>query len=214
MQIWLTILSFFVYGSGSTIESSTVSFGVIRNTSLKIPQGNTTTVNGTCETCVCALVSNPSLFSFNCFENNLTCEMYSKADQDQPCSLLDFVTSAFYFLSLPTSKLTTVATRECLESGYFYCDGCFFSSHVDPVDSTGISLDLRLDLSRLVNDLHWHTDGWCKLLVNIHHRLRIVSLAAIGKEPICEHFLSPAEAVQSIVDVRGVDLSDEQRQWN
>ena len=109
------------------IESSTVPFGVIRNISLKIPQGITTTVNGTCETCVCALVSNPSLFSFNCFENNLTCEMYSKADQDKPFSLLDFATSAFYFLSLPTWKLTTVATRECLGSGYSSHDRCFLS---------------------------------------------------------------------------------------
>ena len=125
MKICLPILSFIVYGRWPMIESSTVPFGVIRNISLKIPQGITTTVNGTCETCVCALVSNPSLFSFNCFENNLTCEMYSKADQDKPFSLLDFATSAFYFLSLPTWQLKTVATRECLGSGYSSYDRCF-----------------------------------------------------------------------------------------
>ena len=104
--------------------SSTVSFGVIRNASLMIPQGTTTTMTiiGNCETCVCALVSDSSLFAVNCFEGNLTCEMFSKADQDKPFSLWNVATSTFYCLSFPTFEQTTVTTRECFGSGYLSCD--------------------------------------------------------------------------------------------
>ena len=116
MQIWLTILSLVVYGCGSIIESSTVSFGVIRNTSLKIPHDKSTTINGTCEACLCALFTNPSLFSFNCFENNLTCAMHSKADQGKPFTLVAFATGSFYFVSLPTHDQRTSTVESTTKS--------------------------------------------------------------------------------------------------
>ena len=79
-----------------------MSFGVIRNASLRITEGNTTTVNGTCATCLCALAADSSLFSFNCFTADLTCEMHSKSDQDNAFTLVDSSMSNYYFISLPT----------------------------------------------------------------------------------------------------------------
>ena len=121
MQNWLTILFTVLCGYWTIIQSSKVSVGVIRNVSLKISQSNTTLSYGTCQSCLCALYANPSLFGFNCFSSNLTCEMYAKADQDKPFSLLNFATSSFYFFSFPTyepspstanfiAELTTVST--------------------------------------------------------------------------------------------------------
>ena len=97
------------------IERSTVPFGIIRNVSLIVTQGKPTTINGTCDECLCALVSNASLFSLNFFSENLTCEMYSKVDQNKFFSLVDSVASAFYFVSLPTyvgSSSTSGLTTE------------------------------------------------------------------------------------------------------
>ena len=82
-------------------KSTTASFGLIRNASLTIPQGSTSTIHGTCESCLCALVSDPSLFSLNCFPDNLTCEMHSKLDQDKPFTLMNSTMSDYYFISLP-----------------------------------------------------------------------------------------------------------------
>ena len=87
-----------------TIAGSTVTFGVIHNASLRTFQGNTVTINGSCQACLCALVANPSLFSFNCFVNNLTCEMHSKVDQDKAFTLTDSAMSEYHFTSLPTDK--------------------------------------------------------------------------------------------------------------
>ena len=111
----LRILLISILNHCPMIESSMVLFGIIRNVSLIVPQGNPTTINGTCDGCLCALVSNASLFSLTCFPENLTCEMYSKADQNKPFSLVNSVASAFYFVSLPMyvdSSLTTGLTTE------------------------------------------------------------------------------------------------------
>ena len=105
------------------VRSGNTSVGVIRNVSLKMVQANTTTIHGTCQTCLCALFADPSLFAFNCFIDNLTCEMYSKLDQNKPFTLVDLAMSVFYFFSFPTYEpspttaliipaLTTVPTRE------------------------------------------------------------------------------------------------------
>ena len=76
MNLRLILICLVMMDQRDTTASSAASFGVIRNVSLKIAQGNTTRINGTCETCLCALVSNLSLFSFNCFRANLTCELH------------------------------------------------------------------------------------------------------------------------------------------
>ena len=98
-----------------TIESGAIPLGSIRNVSLKIPQGNTTTIHGTCQSCLCALVADSSLFALNCFSSNLTCEMHSKADQSKPFSLVNFAMSTFYFSSFPTYFQGGLATGSTMK---------------------------------------------------------------------------------------------------
>ena len=112
MRLFLCDVIFF--NSLRIAAGTAMSFGLIRNASLTIAQGNTTTIRGTCATCLCALIADPSLFSLNCFPNNLTCEMHSKLDQNKPFTLMDSSVSEYYFISLPTFKESTsiVSTSE------------------------------------------------------------------------------------------------------
>ena len=107
MNVYLTLTTVVLMGQWSLTDSITVSFGIIRNVSLTISQGNSTIINGTCEMCLCALLSDLSLFSFNCFSNNLSCQMHSKVYQDKSFTLIDSAMSEYYFLSLPTFKAST-----------------------------------------------------------------------------------------------------------
>ena len=125
MNLRLILICLVMMDQRDTTACTTASFGVIHNVFLKIAQGNTTRINGTCETCLCALVSNPSLFSFNCFRANLTCELHPTSDQDKPFTLVDSITSEYYFISLPTYKesslsitsTSAIATKMPLSAG-------------------------------------------------------------------------------------------------
>ena len=105
MNVQLIFICVTMHSQWRLTESNTASFGLIRNASLTIAQGSTSTIHGTCATCLCALVSNPSLFSLNCFPDNYTCEMHSKLDQDKPFTMVDSTKSDYYFLTLPKSAV-------------------------------------------------------------------------------------------------------------
>ena len=92
------------------VAVNAVSIGIIRNASLNIVGASATTVNGTCEECVCTLIANSTFFSLNCFPDNLTCQLHSVSDRNQPFSLIDGVSTLYYFLSLPTF-VTPVSTE-------------------------------------------------------------------------------------------------------
>ena len=95
------------------IEVNSVPVGVIRNSSLEIAGANTTTINGTCEECVCKLLTDPTFFSFNCFLGNLTCRFHFVQNQNQPFALITADSASFYFASLPTF-VTTPLTDTCI----------------------------------------------------------------------------------------------------
>ena len=125
MNISLLCLTLVVYGYLRLVASTTVTIGIVQNVSLSLFQRTTTIINGTCETCLCTLISNPSLFSFNCFNSNLTCEMHKTSDRNKPFNLVPFVRGVYYFTSLPTfqpdnpaacslSELTTAPTSKLI----------------------------------------------------------------------------------------------------
>ena len=116
--------------------STTASFGLIRNASLTIAQGNTTIIRGTCATCLCALIADPLLFSLNCFPNNLTCEMHSKVDQDKPFTLVDYASSEYYFITLPTPAVEYLWT---FDSTFQDVSGIF---NAIPVNESKLLLDI------------------------------------------------------------------------
>ena len=102
MATSLLLLLTAVLDRQATVESGAVPVGIIRNVSLTISEGNPTTIHDTCQSCLCGLLSNSWLFGWNRFNDNLTCQMYSKADQSKPFSLVYSSGSTFYFLSFPT----------------------------------------------------------------------------------------------------------------
>ena len=94
---------------------TTTSVGIIRNASLTILNTSATTINGTCEECLCALLVNSTVFSVNCFHENLTCQLHFTENQNKPFVLIDSANTAFYFVSLPTyvaSQSTDSTTHE------------------------------------------------------------------------------------------------------
>ena len=97
----------------SIIHNSATSVGIIVNRSLAISNASTTTINGICEECVCALLANPTFFSFNCFSANLTCQLHSAMDRNQPFALTVSANTSFYFVSLPTF-VATASTNTCI----------------------------------------------------------------------------------------------------
>ena len=96
------------------MELGAVPVGIIRNASLHILNGNTTVITGTCEACVCSLLTQPTFFSLNCRSNHLICELYSVSDQNKAFTVLTDVNSSFYFLSLPTYTTSQAVIVEYL----------------------------------------------------------------------------------------------------
>ena len=104
MAIRMMVLFALLYGHLITAACGRISVGIIGNASLKLTQGNSTIINGTCESCLCALMSDPSFFAFNCLSNNLTCEMHSKVDQSKSYVMIASSMSTCYLMALPNYK--------------------------------------------------------------------------------------------------------------
>ena len=201
MQSRLVLFSNLVCTPWAPIEGSNVSTGVIRNVSLKIPQGNTTKIDGTCQSCLCALNSNPSLFGFSCFIDNLTCEMYAKADQDRPFSLLNFVTSSFYFFSFLTYEPSPSTAN--------------FIAKLTTVSTPPIPVEYLWTFDSTFQDLSGTFVGTPKNSSNFSSNYSITgygsSLSLSRPKSQCLLISKPtSEALQSIVDIRGVDPSHQQ----
>lgn len=97
------------------ISSNIVSIPVIRNVSLQMFGYNSTTINGTCHECLCAMVLNKtSISSFNCIHNNQTCELFFQPLNTTSFSLISDTTSSVYLQSIPNiiSKTTVPSTDQ------------------------------------------------------------------------------------------------------
>jgi hypothetical protein len=104
-KLFVYILLFLHFGM---ISSSIISVGVIYNVYLLIFDSNSTTIKGTCDQCLCAMVLNTTSFSFlNCFQNNRTCQMFSKSFETRPFTLMNSSASSFYFFQLPFDNTTS-----------------------------------------------------------------------------------------------------------
>jgi len=104
-KLFVYILLFLHFGM---ISSNIISIGVIHNVYLLIFDSNSTTINGTCDQCLCAMVLNTTSFSFlNCFQNNNTCQVFSKSLQTKSFTLMNNSASSFYFFQLPFDNITS-----------------------------------------------------------------------------------------------------------
>jgi hypothetical protein len=104
----------FLFHYFETISSSINNIPVIYNVSLRMLNYNATIMNGTCHECLCAMVLNvTSIYCFNCFQNNGTCEIFSTPLTTSSFSLMNNSASSVYFSSLPiddsTSTIASIA---------------------------------------------------------------------------------------------------------
>ncbi len=103
---------------------------VIHNVSLQMPNYNSTTINGTCNECLCTMLLNITLiFAFNCFQNNRTCEIFSQSLNTNSFLLINNTASSVYFISLPTNDSTlasTSTTQNTSELLLLYSDAAHF----------------------------------------------------------------------------------------
>jgi hypothetical protein len=102
----------FLFHSFEIISSSLSNIPVIHNATLQVLDYNSTTINGTCQECLCVmLLSETPISAFNCFQNNETCEMFFKSLTINSISLMNNSASSVYFILLPINDtIWTVAT--------------------------------------------------------------------------------------------------------
>ena len=153
------------------IGLNAVSIGIIRNTSLAIPNTNATIINGSCEQCVCRLLADSTFFAFNCLHVDVTCQLHSVLNQSQPSVLITNTNASFYFRSLPTfvttdtciNEVTTTSTGEDASPSCYFSRGdfrCFLSRFHNRWKLTRtrrVSVDIRLDFSRHLSDIQRDT---------------------------------------------------------
>jgi hypothetical protein len=109
--MWYILTNVFLFYYFESVSSSINIIPVIHNVSLRMLNYNSTTINGTCGECLCAMVLNPaSIYSFNCFQNNNTCEIFSKSLTTGSFLLMNNSASSVYFTSLLIDDETLTST--------------------------------------------------------------------------------------------------------
>jgi hypothetical protein len=95
----------------------TTSIGLIRNVSLTlITPTFSSTMNGTSQECLCAMMISSNISAFNYLSNN-TCQLFSNMSlTNVSFSWMTNVNSLFYFLQLPTEAGTTTTTQDTTTS--------------------------------------------------------------------------------------------------
>ena len=166
------------------IDVTSVSVGIIHNTSLHIWNTNPIIIYGTCEECVCSLLTNTTFFSLNCASDIFLCELHSKVDQNKSFSLTTANSASFYFLSLPAYIRPQVVTGNYLWSfdGTFQDNSSTFngtpnndaSFSPSAITGYGSSLSLNASMNQFVSihqpylklyDHSWTFEVWIYLSI-------------------------------------------------
>jgi hypothetical protein len=116
---------------------------VIYNVSLQMSDYNSTIINGTCNECLCAMVLNPtSIYAFNCFQNNATCEIFSNSFNTSSFSLRNNSASSVYFISLPTSDKSVATTVVAQSTSSFTSKSLLCELHQEISLSNDLSIPI------------------------------------------------------------------------
>lgn len=84
---------------------------VSHNVSLVMPNANRSTINNTCNECICKMMLNESsISSLNCFRHRNACELFFTPLIFGSFSLINNSSSTFYALSLPPYNKTVGST--------------------------------------------------------------------------------------------------------
>lgn len=96
------------------------SIPVIHNASLNILGYNSTTINGTCDECLCVMLLNRiSISAFNCIPNNKTCELFFLPLNTSLFWLRNNTASSVFFISLSGSSLATATASTAEDASNF-----------------------------------------------------------------------------------------------
>jgi hypothetical protein len=118
--MWHILVYTFLFHHFNTISSSMHSVPVIHNVSLQMLNYNSTIMNGSCNDCLCAMFANATpIYAFNCFQNNKTCEIFSKSLETNSFSLMDNSASSVYFITLPVNQPILATTVVAQSTGSF-----------------------------------------------------------------------------------------------
>lgn len=95
--------------------SSTVNFGLIRNTSVIFNNSMGSTFSGTFRECLCRLFSDSNSLGFNYFSNNNTCLFHFTTDRNKIMTTANETIVSFYFM--PSSSQNTETMMNPTSSG-------------------------------------------------------------------------------------------------
>jgi hypothetical protein len=141
--MWRIFIYIFVFYPFETILSSMNPVPVIYNVSLQMSDYNSTIINGTCNECLCAMVLNPtSIYAFNCFQNNATCEIFSNSFNTSSFSLRNNSASSVYFISLPTSDKSVATTVVAQSTSSFTSKSLLCELHQEISLSNDLSIPI------------------------------------------------------------------------
>ncbi|CAF1559340.1 unnamed protein product, partial [Adineta ricciae] len=85
----------------------TIQVGLIQNVYLNVPNFSSPLIYGSCDQCLCLMInSNQTIVSFNCYQNNRTCQLFNNSLNFFRNQLNDELNSSFYFLQYPPRNFT------------------------------------------------------------------------------------------------------------
>lgn len=120
-KMWVIFVGFLLLQYSAGISSSINRIPVIHNVSLEVFGYTPTTMNGTCDECLCAMLLNKtSISSFNCIQSNKTCELFSQALNTSLFSLINNTASSVYFITLPNNSSTLAITSTAQYTSSFF----------------------------------------------------------------------------------------------
>lgn len=129
------------------ISSSMHVIPVIHNVSLRMLDYNSTIINGTCDECICSMLLNTaSISSFNCFQNNKTCEIFFKPLNTSSFLLMNNLMSSLYFISLPIDDKTLTTTMVAESTSNFISNlfSDFFNYYNNLLNFYGAELRIKI----------------------------------------------------------------------
>ncbi|CAF1678838.1 unnamed protein product, partial [Adineta ricciae] len=85
----------------------TIQVGFIQNVYLNVPNFSSTLIYGSCDQCLWLMInSNQTIVSFNCYQNNRTCQLFNNGLNFPRNQLNDELNTSFYFLQYPPRYFT------------------------------------------------------------------------------------------------------------
>ena len=108
MAMHYILLAFLLFNHLSTLLCDNRTYSMFHNGSMRALNSYPSTVNGICYECLCMMLLNiTSIFAFNCFRNNQTCQIFAEVLGRSSISISVDLTASVYFASSPVNSIVT-----------------------------------------------------------------------------------------------------------